>query len=492
MGLIQKQGFRGSVAIYIGILIGAFNNIFYFPEVFAGAPESMGLIRLILTYSIVVGTFIGAGFPSGIIFFFPKITDAQKQALFGYALLFSGVLFVVASVVLVFFKTSISGFITSNPQDSEPYLGHLLFLVIFYVLFELLAGIMQSFRLVVFPVFLKDVGRKFTITLLLFATQMQWINGVEQFMAGLVIFYGIMIVWLAATYIQQVGLKFSFKLKGIKLGEITQYNMTIFLTATIYLLVSSIDTMMLGSMMETTSYVAFYLIAYQIGSIVWTPAKSLNRAIRPVVAEEFANNNLEKINKIYHQSVANQFFVGAFIFLMIMMNLDLIYHFIDKDYAQGKNVVWFIASGFLINTLFGPNGLVLGLSKQYRFDLYLNIFLLIMIVGLNLVFIPKYGVYGAAASTTFTTVLYNIVKSTLVYKQFKIKPITVKMLLLLLLVIVIISIQFLMPDFGIWINSFILSTIVCLTFGLLLFKTKLSVELRDTVLKLPILKKIIR
>ena len=74
MGVIQKQGIRGSVAIYIGIIVGAFNSIYLFPEVFSDNPESMGLVQLLIAYSIVIGSFVGAGFPSGIVYFFPKFS----------------------------------------------------------------------------------------------------------------------------------------------------------------------------------------------------------------------------------------------------------------------------------------------------------------------------------------------------------------------------------------------------------------------------------
>ncbi len=482
MGIIKKQGLHGTVAIYLGLLIGAFNTIIFFPAVFPNNPDAMGMVQLILSYSLVLGTIIGAGFPSGVVYFFPKLTQHQKQVLFGFALAFSLVLVILGFLCVFLFPDFIAGFITKSAADSKPYLIDLMVLVVFYMVFELLAGIMQSARIVVFPVVLKEVGRKLTITFILLATYLQWIDGVEQMMFFLVVFYGIMVFWLGIDFWRKTKLSLSFQFSKIDYKQISKYSFTLLFTAAIYMLISRIDVMMLGSLMETTAHVAFYTIAFQIGSVVWTPAKSLNRATRPLLAEFFANNQVDKINQTYHQSVSNQFFVGAFIYLMIVVNLDFIYSFVPDGYSFGKNVVWFIATGFLVNVLFGPNGMLVSLSHLYKIDFYLNVAMLVVIVVLNYFLIPEYGVFGAAAGTAFTTTIYNLSKSFLVYKHFSIKPIKTKQVMLIGVMGAIIVAHFILPDFGLIANMLINSVLVSVIFSYLLFKTKLAIELKEMAL----------
>lgn len=424
MGIIKKQGINGSIAIYLGILVGAFNSIYLFPRVFSDSPESMGLVQLIIAYSIVVGSFVGAGFPSGIVYFYPKFNQQQKEALFGYAIFFSGVLLFWAFCPFWFPDFWHHPF-TNNPAESRPYLFHLLILVVTYVAFELLTGIMQSFRLVVLPAYLKDFGRKLVLTLLLLATSAGYITTLGQFMIWLLIFYAFLTIWLIVDYVKRVGLKFRFSLGDLDYSHVTKYSITILLTTFLYMWVSRIDMMMLGSMMESTAYVAFYTIAYQIGSVVWTPAKSLNWAIRPVLSEAIAKNDTAKVTQFYHQSATNQLFVSGLIFLLILNNLDFIYAFIPENYSSGQNVVWFISIGYLVNAMFGPNNLIINFTKAFKLDFYLNLIMLALIVALNYVFIPKYGVLGAAASTTFTTIA-TITKSIIVYNMMGIIPIKEK------------------------------------------------------------------
>ena len=61
-------------------------------------------------------------------------------------------------------------------------------------------------------------------------------------------------------------------------------------------------------------------------------------------------------------------------------------------------------------------------SEKYRFDLYVNLFLIGLTLFTNMIFIPIYGIEGAALATGISIVMYNLVKWYLLKKWFGLQP----------------------------------------------------------------------
>ena len=68
------------------MIIGAVNTVILYPIIFNDNPEYLGLIQILIAYSIIFSTFTNLSLPSIIIRYFPVVK--QKGQLF----LFSGIL----------------------------------------------------------------------------------------------------------------------------------------------------------------------------------------------------------------------------------------------------------------------------------------------------------------------------------------------------------------------------------------------------------------
>lgn len=482
MGVIQKQGIWGSIAIYIGIVVGAFNSIYLFPEVFSDSPESTGLVQLLIAYSLVIGSFVGAGFPSGMVYFFPKLDLERKKALFGFTLFVSYLLLIAVFALVNIWPDAIAANITEDPEYSKPFLNQLVALTALYVVFEILAAVMQSFRIVVFPTVIKDVGRKLVLTILLFATYFGLIETMREFMNWLVIFYALLLIILLYEYLRTVKLSFSFQFKSLDLKEIIKYSLLVFLSSAVFILISRVDVIMLGRLAETTKEVALYSIAYQIGSVVGTPSRALNRALIPLFAEHFAKNQIEKVVDVYKQAALNQFLVSSIVFLIIVANLNLINSFLPAQYLYGNEVVYVISIGFLFSSFVGPNGAALVVSEYFKYDSYLNLGLLVLVIGLNFLFIPKFGVFGAAATTAIVTIVNNLIKSIILKNKFNIPYSFYRLNLLAILLVIIFLMQLLVPSNHIYIWSAVSTILVSLVYGGIILFTNIAPELKNAIL----------
>ena len=57
MGIVQNQSIKNSIYFYIGLVFGAISTIILYPNAFNSHPEHLGLLQIILAYSVVISTF---------------------------------------------------------------------------------------------------------------------------------------------------------------------------------------------------------------------------------------------------------------------------------------------------------------------------------------------------------------------------------------------------------------------------------------------------
>jgi len=108
--------------------------------------------------------------------------------------------------------------------------------------------------------------------------------------------------------------------------------------------------------------------------------------------------------------------------LIFWINRVEFFHFLPEEFAVGVHVFLILMIGRLVDMYCGINGIIFVTSKKYRYDLLFTVILVISVIGLNLVLIPIYGIYGAAISTTSAYILYNTCRLLFVYFVYKIHP----------------------------------------------------------------------
>ena len=121
----------------------------------------------------------------------------------------------------------------------------------------------------------------------------------------------------------------------------------------------------------------------------------------------------------------------------------------------------------LIDVSAGVNGTIIATSDRYRFDLYVNLLLILVTVVTNAIFIPIYGIEGAAMATALALFIHNVVKIIVVYLFFRIQPFQMATIKLLFLALVIFFIVRFIPFEGIeivWLRTLIRSLFITLLF----------------------------
>lgn len=441
MGVVIKQGVNITLVSFLGVIIGAINSMFVFPNVLGA--EGHGLVMLILSIGTVLAQFAHLGIPNTIIRFFPYLKDRKK---FIYRLALQVPLMSLLLLGLVFYIFGdylFDGYIRENELFRE-FQPIILPLVASLVFFEVLLSISRSELKSVFPAILREFVLRVSTLITLCLYSFDFLNFNEFIYCWLGI-YSLNVLFLSLYLV-------SFKLFKIRFGlplfpdsnlarKMSKYGVVTLLTSSAAILVNRIDVLMLGYYLELEN-IAFYTVAFFMASLIHIPARSILQIVKPLLAKAWAENNRQEIVNLYRKTALNQLIIGALLFIGIWMNINDLLLFVPEKYQGIQMVFFYIGLSKLIDVSVGVNGAIISTSNYYKFDLYINVFLLLIIIITNSIFIPLYGIVGAAMATSISIFIHNIVKTLVVYSLFKIQPFqlsTFKVILLTVLVFIVLN-----------------------------------------------------
>ncbi|MBL7924664.1 MAG: polysaccharide biosynthesis C-terminal domain-containing protein, partial [Bacteroidia bacterium] len=141
--------------------------------------------------------------------------------------------------------------------------------------------------------------------------------------------------------------------------------------------------------------------------------------------------------------------IGGFLFLNVNLNIDDLFTFLPQGYEDGALVVMILSTGSLFNMATGLNAAVLFTSEKYRYGAWFLISLALVVLVLQILLIPRFGMPGAALATSMASFFYNGLLFWFVKKHFHLQPFERENKILLLLVLVLFVVGSLLPSTGI-------------------------------------------
>ncbi|MEB2777125.1 polysaccharide biosynthesis C-terminal domain-containing protein [Algoriphagus sp. D3-2-R+10] len=410
MGKVAKQSIQTTIFSYLGVVIGYVNVLWLYP--YALDASQLGTFRTIQDLGLLFVPFAQLGVGHGITRFFPQLKSNQS-AFLSYGLAFSLIGFAVVSLIFLGFKTQIIDLFAANSPEVIDFLGIVLLITIFALLSSILDAYSRSFLKVAVPTLVREVFLRLLTGVLVGAYLLKWIT-FPQVMQGLVAVYGFALLGVLVYLLWLGVLKLDFRWntfpKGLRTSFI-QFSLITFLATAASTLIMKIDSIMVSSMISLEAN-AIYTIAFSMALVIELPRRAISQVVMPVIADHFAKGNHEEINKLYKQVSNRQLYICLLLFIGLWSNLDSLYHFIPNReiYEAGKYVVVLIGLGKLFDVAFSVNGEILVFSKHYRFNLIATIGMSVLIVGLNYLLIPIYGIEGAAMASVAVMFLFNLVK----------------------------------------------------------------------------------
>ena len=491
MGVIKRQGIKNTIITYIGILIGAINIIFIQPKLLT--PEELGLTRLLYDFAYMIGLAVPLGLPNIIVKFFPFFKDrnSKHNGFAGLILIVFLIGFGLSAACLLLFKPEITSHYIDKASLFVNYFSFIIPFTFIVSAITITTAYCQALFKSTIPSFLNDICLRLgtiVITILYFN---KWIS-LDMYVYLFIGLYAIELLVIIG-YILFVD-KISFKpnktiLKEHSVKKMMKFGLLLCLASFASIALRKVDVLFLGT--NSLELVAVYTTAIFIASFIEVPLGALERISHTKIADNFAKDNYIEIEKIYKDSVKYLLIIGGLLFIGINTCTQYVYQIghLPDIYLQCLNVVYIVSIAALINVSTGINSAIMFYSKHYVLGTFLLVGTLLITILLNLILIPKYGIYGAAVASASGSLIYNFSKFSFIYYKFKFQPYTVKSLLVLSIIFLCNFIGYITPELSInpIVNVLVKGSVVTVLYIGAIYQFKISPEIFDMI-KLKLIK----
>lgn len=467
MGVVQKQAIKGTIINYFGVAIGFLTGAILQPLILS--TEEIGVISLLNRYALILAQVFSLGFPSLSLRIFPALRDIQKKHN-GY--LFLGALYLVIGfgAALLFYFIGYNWLVVSNQEKSELF-SQFVYLLPWLVFFNLLFMLSDTYIRMRFNAIVGATAKEIVqrvliliVLLLLLYNKVEFTNFVHLYALALATPGVVMLIYALKTSEFSVRPNWNF-LQKFSFKSILNISLFGLLSSTTTILVIEVDTLMVNYYTGLSS-LGIYATMFNFGVLISIPSRALKRISSTMISDAWDKNDLKTISTVYYQSCINQFVVGGLLFLGIWLNIDSVLIVLGDDYAPGKWVVFFIGLGYLLDMLSGDNTSILITSHLYRYNTYLTLLLLVFLILSNSIFIPVYGITGAAFSSAGSMLVVNLLRFILLKVKFNFQPFNLQFIVvLLILAITYLAVNWIPLFENPYLNVFIRGTAIVILYG---------------------------
>lgn len=421
MGIVASQSFKNTVFTYLGFLVGAINTLFLYTQFLS--DDYYGMVGFMLSLAYVLMPLMAFGVHNTLIKFYSSYKTRVSLNSFLTLMLFLPLLIIIPLSIITYVSYGTIGeFLSTENPIIKDYLWHTVVIATALAYFEVFFAWSKVQMKTVFGNFMREVFHRVGTMVLLFLLHFGLVH-VEGFMIGLVCIYVLRMI-IMSVYAFSVKLPVIIFKKVNNLNSVLKYSLLIIIAGSIATILLDIDKVMLGKYIPIKQ-IAYYNVGIFIAAVIAVPQRAMHQILMPLSAKYLNENNFIALKDLYKRSSINLLIVSGLIFLLIVLNINQLYYLIPEEYSVGLHVVLLISIAKLYDSLLGSNNAILFNSDYYRIVLLLGVILVIIMIVLNMVFIPLFGINGAALATFLAIFFYNSIKLLFVYKKFKILPFTV-------------------------------------------------------------------
>ena len=422
MGIIINQSFKNMVTTYVGFGIGAINTLFLFTYFLE--QQYYGLVSFLLSAANLIWPFLVFGVHSTLIKFFTSYkTRGEQDRLLNLVLVIPAIVGIILGLVGLIFYSFLLDYFKGENSLVQPYVWLIFVIALATAYFEVFFSWSKIYYKSTFGNLMKEVFHRFCISLLLFAFYFKLIT-VEVFIysiSGVFVFRTVLMAMYAFSLHRP---SFTFKFPR-NLSPVLKYSSLILLASSVATVLLDLDKVMIEHYLPIEN-VAIYGIAVYIATVISVPQKAMHQITNPLTAEMLNNRDKTALKDLYEKSSLNLLIVSGLIFVWIITNVNSLYQLIPDEYEISVLIVLLISLVKLYDNFLGNNNSILFNSDYYRIVLGVGVILVIVAFVLNMLFIPEFGIEGAAIASFIAFALYNSSKIFIVFNKFKIHPFTLK------------------------------------------------------------------
>ncbi len=480
MGIVLKQSLNNTLITYFGFGLGAINQLFLYTNFLKA--EYFGLVTFLLSASLILMPLVTFGVQNTLVKYYSSFTKPQHIDSFLTLMLLLPLAVVLPFLGVTYFAhDAIAGFLSETNAIVDKYVWYIFLMGLSLAYFEIFYAWARVHLKSVFGNFMKEIFTRAGTMFLLILVAYDVIT-VAVFLKAMVALQilRVIIMKLYAFHLRRP--KFDFHWPE-KTKSILIYSALIVLGGSAAVVLLEIDKVMLNQFISIEN-VAYYGIATYIAIVIIVPSRSMHQITYPMTAALINKNDMPGLKTLYQKSSLTLFIASGIIFLLIILNLNELYVLLPEAYGGGYTVVVIIGLVKVYDSVLGNNNSILYNSDYYKAVLVMGVMLAIITILLNLYFIPKYGIDGAAFASFIAFFIYNSIKLLYVRKKFGMLPFTTNSLKVLLLLIgTAMCFYFINFSFHPIVNIILKSVPMVLIYMFLLYRLNISEDVNAVINK---------
>ncbi|WP_298302777.1 oligosaccharide flippase family protein [Flavobacterium sp.] len=422
MGIVQNQSIKNTIITFFGFGIGAINALFLYTN-FLGKLH-YGIVATILSGANIMMPLMAFGAQNTLIRFFSQYKTEKEREEFLTFMLFLPLAFIIpiTAIFYIFYEPISRGWLNENPT-LEPYFWLIPIVGLFMAYFEVYYAWVKVHMQSVIGNLISEVLIRVIVMFLLFAVHFDLIEkSTCVYGIAFAYFAQLIVMKLYAISVKMPVLRFVIP---ANLKEIIQYSLFIIVSGGVAVMLVDFDKVMIP-FYKDISQNALYAVAIFISTVIIVPYRAMNQIVAPITARLMVENKHDELNDLYKKSAINLQVIGGFIMMLIFLNIKELYKIIPDEYSGGIWVVFMIGLCKFYDVLLGNNNSIIVNTKYYRTVLLFGIMTVVLMIVLNMIFIPLYGIEGSAFATLLTIIIYNTIKLFYVVKKMNLYPFTIK------------------------------------------------------------------
>ncbi|MDV7140489.1 lipopolysaccharide biosynthesis protein [Maribacter sp. TH_r10] len=432
MGIVSKQALNNTIITYLGFGVAAINTLFLYTNFLTDAYY--GLVTVILSTSAVLMPLLAFGVPNTFIKFYSSFKKEGSKEAFETLMLLLPLLLILPLTLLTFlFTDAIGSFIAKENSIVKDYVWYIFLIGMAMAYFEVFYAWAKVQMKSVFGNFMKEVFNRVGVMLLLFLVYFDVIS-VDFFLKALVGLYLLrtVIIKIYAYGLKMPKLNFDFPANT---RAIIGYSALIILGGSAAVIILEIDKVMINQY-KVIENVAYYGVAIYIATTIIVPSRAMHQITYPLTAELLNDKDHDGLESLYKKSSLTLFIASGILFVLIITNLNDLFLILPEEYRGGFVIVFLIGLVKVYDSLLGNNNAIMYNSDYYKTLLVMGVFLALLVILLNMFFIPVYGLNGAALASFMAISIYNTIKLFFVKAKFNIMPFSLETLKVFVILLV--------------------------------------------------------
>jgi O-antigen/teichoic acid export membrane protein len=204
-------------------------------------------------------------------------------------------------------------------------------------------------------------------------------------------------------------------------GAVLRFSVPLFLSEMLKKFRSEIQTILLGAL-YTMSSVGVFTVANKINVVSRISSYSLMTSAEPAFAELHERQDSKQMGELYRATSRWMFVLNFPVVLVMALFAEPLLSIFGESFVSGASALILLSLASLVNIATGLGGTIIDMTGYTKLKLVNSVAQITLFIVTSVLFIPPWGVVGAATAAMVSSSIIQISRMAQVAYLFKLQP----------------------------------------------------------------------